>query len=241
MFSTARSAAVQALRGVRALSTTPRAAAAAQRVVLVDGCRIPFHMSGTVYVVVWSPHCCVVRRFCCRTTLTLSWLLCTPTTAHCTHSYTHKQHKYSYKDLIAQDLQRMAIKGLVSRNALEPTDPDCVVTGNVIQEGAKGYPLCSPSHHLDQPTAGVVSLLLLLPCVPFHTCAVRTSNIAREAALAAGISNKVPAHTVTLACISSNVAVSSAAGMIHAGAVENHEPAAAPATLLTNHIAFLLL
>lgn len=36
---------------------------------------------------------------------------------------------------------------------------------------------------------------------------VKTSNIAREAALSAGFSDKTPAHTVTLACISSNVAI----------------------------------
>lgn len=36
---------------------------------------------------------------------------------------------------------------------------------------------------------------------------VKTSNIAREAALAAGYSDKTPAHTVTMACISSNVAM----------------------------------
>lgn len=34
---------------------------------------------------------------------------------------------------------------------------------------------------------------------------VKTSNIAREAALSAGFSDKTPAHTVTMACISSNV------------------------------------
>lgn len=33
---------------------------------------------------------------------------------------------------------------------------------------------------------------------------VRTSNVAREAALEAGFSDKVPAHTVTMACISAN-------------------------------------
>lgn len=33
---------------------------------------------------------------------------------------------------------------------------------------------------------------------------VKTSNIGREAALAAGFSDKTPAHTVTMACISSN-------------------------------------
>lgn len=34
---------------------------------------------------------------------------------------------------------------------------------------------------------------------------VKTSNVAREAALCAGFSDKTPAHTVTMACISSNV------------------------------------
>ncbi|XP_033645202.1 trifunctional enzyme subunit beta, mitochondrial-like [Asterias rubens] len=43
---------------------------------------------------------------------------------------------------------------------------------------------------------------------------VKTSNIAREAALGAGFSNKIPCHTVTLACISSNVAITSGMGMI---------------------------
>lgn len=36
---------------------------------------------------------------------------------------------------------------------------------------------------------------------------VKTSNIAREAALAAGYSDKTPCHTVTMACISSNQAI----------------------------------
>ncbi|KCV72911.1 acetyl-CoA acyltransferase [Fonticula alba] len=46
---------------------------------------------------------------------------------------------------------------------------------------------------------------------------VRTSNIAREAALGAGIPKNIPAHTVSLACISSNVALSQAADQIRAG------------------------
>ena len=37
---------------------------------------------------------------------------------------------------------------------------------------------------------------------------VKTSNIAREASLGAGYSLKTPSHTVTMACISSNVAIS---------------------------------
>lgn len=49
---------------------------------------------------------------------------------------------------------------------------------------------------------------------------VKTSNIAREAALAAGYSDKTPAHTVTLACISSNVAITTAIGLINSGVYE---------------------
>jgi acetyl-CoA acyltransferase len=46
---------------------------------------------------------------------------------------------------------------------------------------------------------------------------VKTSNIAREAMLAAGMSNKTPAHTVTLACISSNVAITNCMGLLATG------------------------
>lgn len=46
---------------------------------------------------------------------------------------------------------------------------------------------------------------------------VKTSNVAREAALGAGFSDKIPAHTVTMACISSNQAMTSAVGLIAAG------------------------
>ncbi|KAG9509980.1 Trifunctional enzyme subunit beta, mitochondrial, partial [Fragariocoptes setiger] len=45
----------------------------------------------------------------------------------------------------------------------------------------------------------------------------RTSNIAREAVLSAGFPHKVPAHTVTQACISSNQAITSAMGYINSG------------------------
>ncbi|KAJ8925375.1 hypothetical protein NQ315_009206 [Exocentrus adspersus] len=46
---------------------------------------------------------------------------------------------------------------------------------------------------------------------------VKTSNIAREASLAAGYNEKTPAHTVTMACISSNVAIATAVGLINSG------------------------
>lgn len=44
-----------------------------------------------------------------------------------------------------------------------------------------------------------------------------TSNVAREAALAAGLPNSTPAHTVTQACISSNQAITSGADLIRTG------------------------
>lgn len=46
---------------------------------------------------------------------------------------------------------------------------------------------------------------------------VQTTNVARDAALAAGFPNHVPAFTVTMACISSNQAVASAAELIRGG------------------------
>lgn len=49
---------------------------------------------------------------------------------------------------------------------------------------------------------------------------VKTSNIAREAALGAGFSLQTPAHTVTMACISSNAAITTCAGYMQAGAYD---------------------
>jgi acetyl-CoA acyltransferase len=46
---------------------------------------------------------------------------------------------------------------------------------------------------------------------------VETSNVAREAALGASIPNHVPAFTVTMACISSNQAITSGAEIIQSG------------------------
>jgi len=49
---------------------------------------------------------------------------------------------------------------------------------------------------------------------------VSTSNIAREAALSAGIPESVPANTVTLACISSNVAITQITQAIQTGEID---------------------
>lgn len=50
---------------------------------------------------------------------------------------------------------------------------------------------------------------------------VKTSNIAREAALAAGFSNFTPAHTVTMACISSNQSITTGMGLISTGTYDS--------------------
>ncbi|MEX1211835.1 MAG: acetyl-CoA C-acyltransferase [Balneolaceae bacterium] len=45
----------------------------------------------------------------------------------------------------------------------------------------------------------------------------RTSNLAREAALGAGLPDTLPAHTTTMACISSNMAITQAVDQIRSG------------------------
>ncbi len=85
-----------------------------------------------------------------------------------------------YLDLMAYDMGRMALKGLLHRTSLDPATVDRVVMGCVIQD-------------------------------------VNTSNVARESALAAGIPNHVPAFTVTMACISSNQAITSGVDLIRGG------------------------
>ncbi|MAL18261.1 MAG: acetyl-CoA C-acyltransferase [Balneola sp.] len=86
----------------------------------------------------------------------------------------------TYNDLMAYDLGRMAIEGLLARNAVDPATIDRVIMGTVIQE-------------------------------------VKTSNVARESALGAGIPNSVPAFTTTMACISSNQAITSGVDLIRSG------------------------
>ena len=49
---------------------------------------------------------------------------------------------------------------------------------------------------------------------------VKTSNIAREAALGAGFSDRIPAHTVTMACISANQAITTCLGMMSMGRID---------------------
>ena len=123
----------------RGVATTPTLQAkkcnnaGSKNIVLVDGVRTPFLMSGT-----------------------------------------------DYKSLMPHDLQRYAMIGLVNKLGLDKSLVDYICMGTVIQE-------------------------------------VKTSNIAREAALGAGFSDRIPAHTVTMACISSNQAITTCLGLMNAG------------------------
>jgi len=101
-----------------------------RKVVLIDGCRIPFLRAGT-----------------------------------------------GYHDLTSYDLGRLALKALLDRTGVPPAAIDQVIMGTVVSRMA-------------------------------------TSNVAREAALAAGIPHTVPASTVSLACISSNLAISTGVNLI---------------------------
>ena len=86
-----------------------------------------------------------------------------------------------YKDQMAVDLMRYALRGLLTKTALPAHEVDYVLCGTVVQEP-------------------------------------RTSNIAREAAMHAGLPHDIPAHTVSLACVSANAAICQGAEKILAGA-----------------------
>jgi acetyl-CoA acyltransferase len=88
-----------------------------------------------------------------------------------------------FKDLMAVDLQREALKALIKRTGVAFEDIGHVTCGTVIQEP-------------------------------------KTSNIAREAWLTAGFPDNVPCNTVTLACISANLAMTQIMGLLNSGYLE---------------------
>lgn len=89
----------------------------------------------------------------------------------------------NFKDMMAYELGRQALLGLVKKTNVPLDVIDYIIMGTVIQE-------------------------------------VKTANVARESSIAAGFNIKIPAHTCTLACISSNVAITNAIGQILSGQSE---------------------
>jgi len=96
-----------------------------------------------------------------------------------------------YEDEMTVDLQRLAISGLIGRH------PQLVPKG-----GGSGNEKKSP---IDYVICGNVIQ------------EVRTSNVAREAAINAGLPHSVGAHTIAQACISANAAIVSGAQQILTG------------------------
>ena len=89
----------------------------------------------------------------------------------------------AWSELMAYELGKAAIAGLLAKTGLDPKEVDLVTMGTVVQDP-------------------------------------RTSNLAREAMLAAGMPNTIPAFTTTLACISANVAATSAVDQIQLGHID---------------------
>lgn len=89
----------------------------------------------------------------------------------------------AFKDLMAHDLGRIAIAGLLAKSGVDPKKVELVVMGTVVQDP-------------------------------------RTSNLARESALGAGLPHATPAFTTTLACISSNVAATTIVDQIQLGRLD---------------------
>ncbi|PKN68266.1 MAG: acetyl-CoA C-acyltransferase [Deltaproteobacteria bacterium HGW-Deltaproteobacteria-12] len=86
----------------------------------------------------------------------------------------------AYYDLMAWELGRCAVKGLVARTGIDPSIIDYAIIGTVMAD-------------------------------------VATTNVAREIMLGAGLPVSIPSHTCTAACVSANVAVTSACDMIKSG------------------------
>ena len=103
-----------------------------------------------------------------------------------------------YKNLMPHDLQRYALTGLVNKTGIDKNIVDYICTGTVIQVITN--PQLFASHNC-------------------QTQEVKTSNVAREAALGAGFSDRIPAHTVTMACISANQAITTCLGLMSQGEI----------------------
>jgi acetyl-CoA acyltransferase len=85
-----------------------------------------------------------------------------------------------YYDMMAWELGRYAVKGLVASTGVDPALINHVIMGTVASD-------------------------------------ISTTNVSREIMLGAGLPAAIPAHTCTVACISANMAVTSACDMILSG------------------------
>jgi acetyl-CoA acetyltransferase family protein len=89
----------------------------------------------------------------------------------------------AFKELMAYDLGRVALAGLLAKTGVDPKSVEAVAMGTVVQDP-------------------------------------RTSNLARESMLGAGLPLSTPAYTTTLACISANVAATTLVDQINLGRLD---------------------
>ncbi len=85
-----------------------------------------------------------------------------------------------YYDLMAWQVGRHAVKGLMAKSGVDSSVIDHLIMGCVATD-------------------------------------IATTNVAREIGLGAGLPERIPAHTCTVACISANMAVTNGAAMIMTG------------------------
>jgi hypothetical protein len=123
-----------------------------------------------------------------------------------------------FKKMMGHDLAREALRGLVTRTGISPSQVDTFSQPifSLYVFFLAVFFFSSSSFVVElRRTDGSLSLTQV-DYVTFGTVIqeVKTSNVAREAMLGAGFSDKTPAHTVTMACISSNQAITSSMGMV---------------------------
>lgn len=99
----------------------------------------------------------------------------------------------TYNNYLAVDLGRLALKGLLVKTALDPATIDYLYYGTVIQEARTSN---------IAREAGYFQYLNLTE-LDFY----KVIFIIMYAAMGAGIHSKVPSHTISMACISANQAI----------------------------------
>lgn len=133
----------------------------------------------------------------------------------------------------SQSLARLAGRNLTSsgRNRLLTTGPiaggrNVVIVGGVRLPFAQASSIYQDEMAVDLQRLAIKGLIdqnaLSKDVIDYVVCGnviqeVKTSNIAREAAINAGLPYEIPSHTVAQACISANAAIATGASAIQAG------------------------
>jgi acetyl-CoA acetyltransferase family protein len=121
-----------------------------------------------------------------------------------------------YAELTAYDLAREVLAGILARNDLAGADPVALrlpAAGDVLVDGGEAVAEASTGHGAGSASAAGIDGVIMGAVLQNP----QTTNVARDAALAAGLSDRMPAHTVTMACVSANRAIADAAAELSSG------------------------